>query len=46
MKIKRLFKKMLNIRGPNTEPCGTPVVVLSHSLNVLFTHTLCFRFVK
>ena len=37
MKIKRSFKKMLISRGPNVKPCGTPVVILSRSLNVLFT---------
>ena len=37
---------MLNSRGPNIEPCGTAVVILSHSLNVLFTLTLCILFVK
>ena len=35
MKRKRSFKKMLNSRGPNIEPCSTPVVILSHSLKVL-----------
>ena len=37
---------MLNSRGPNIEPCGMPVVILSHSLNVLFTLTLCCLFVR
>ena len=31
---------MLNSRGPNIEPCGTRIVILSHSLNVLFVLTL------
>ena len=35
-----------NRRGPNIEHCDTPVVILSYSLNVLFTFTLCFLFVK
>ena len=46
MKRKRSFKKMLNGRGPDIEPCGTPVVILPHLLNVLFTFTLCFLFVN
>ena len=46
MKRKRSFKKMLDSRGSNIEPCGTPVVILSYSLNDLFTLTLCFLFVK
>ena len=45
MERKRSFKKMLNNRGPNIERCGTPLV-LSYSLNVLFTFTLCFLFAK
>ena len=42
MKRQRSFKKMLNSRGPNIEPYGIPVVILSHSLNVLFTVTFAF----
>ena len=43
MKRKRASKKMLNSRGPNIEPCGTPVVILYHSLNVLFTEAVARR---
>ena len=36
MKRKRPFKNMLNSRGPDIEPCGTPLVakrfIYSHSL--------------
>ena len=46
MNRKRSFKTMLNSRGLNIDPCGTLVVILSHSLNVLFTLTLCFLFVR
>ena len=46
MKRKRSFKKMLNSRAANIEPCGTPVVILFRSLNVLFTLTLSLLFVK
>ena len=45
-KKKKSFRKMFNSRGPNTEPCGNHVVILSHSLKVLFTLTLCLLFVK
>ena len=46
MRKERLFKKMLRSRGPNIESCGTSVVILSHSLNVLFTLNIRFLFPK
>ena len=45
-KKKRSFKKTLNSGSPNTEPCGTPVVILSHSLTAFFTLNLSFLFVE
>ena len=30
----RSFKKMLKRRGPNMEPCGTPIIVCIHELKI------------
>ena len=37
--IKRniLYKNMLNIKGPNMEPWGTPSLICVHLLNEYFT---------
>ena len=35
---------MLNSRGPSIEPCGTLIVIFSHS--VKFSFTLCFLSIK
>ena len=37
MKRKRSFKKMLESTRPNIEPWGTPEIILSHALKLLFT---------
>ena len=37
---------MLNNKGPNIEPCGTPNSISSHELYVKFILVLCFRLDK
>ena len=41
MKRKRSFKKMLNNRRPNIEPCGAPVVILC-AIMVFLNPVHCF----
>ena len=38
--------KILNMRGPRTEPWGMPVKISIHSLMADPIYTLCFRFEK
>ena len=37
---------MLNNNGPNIEPWGTPAIMFSQVLKLLFTRPLCFLLVK
>ena len=43
MKKKRSLIKKSNRSGPTIEPCGTPVMIFSKLLYVLFIGTHCFR---
>ena len=46
MKKKRSLIEKSNRSGPTIEPCGTPVMIFSKLLYVLFIRTHCFRFFK
>ena len=36
--------KILNNKGPKSDPCGTPNNIPPHELYLSFTFTLCFLF--
>ena len=44
LKKKRSLNEKSNRSGPTVEPCGTPVMIFSKLLYVLFIRTHCFRF--
>ena len=46
MKKKRSLIEKSNRSGPTIEPCGTPVMIFSKLLYVLFIRTHYFRFFK